>query len=631
VVAAVAAGAVAAIVFVALRGSEAPAPPAPTAVELRVEAWRAAGLLGPAGPPDPAAAEARVRAGWDALSADHPVRAREALLAFREAIALAPDAAEAAVAGYATAFAETAGDDPDGKELRAAHDMVREAIARGPGRADLGAAYARLLLVVPSAANDAEALAAASKAAAAAPSDPAVRLALGLAQLRGDPALAVRTLEEGVAAGGDRRLLGAAARARWAAGDAAGALAHADARLALDPADPGALALRAEIEAACGRDEDARATLRRLDAADPASPLPPLLLARFAYQRDGDVAQARRLLDEAMARRPGDFAAARVLAHRAAVELASGNVDAAEAAALEAIRRVPGSAPGRFQAALLAFRRGDAQALRESAGVLGDRAGAAVALLFAARHAELSGTEDEAQRAYLAAAAAAPRDPALLLSAAGALGRLRAPGPALELARQALARDPAEGVLRRAPTDFWEGRDALAEAGRRLETIARDEPAAAATAFAAAATAELLLGRTVAAERLAKAAVAASPQASTPAALLAQVALDRGRPAAALQLATSAVETRPTDAVSLEVRARALEGLGRSLDAERAHREAMEAGPDLVTPRLALGRLLVRRRQAAEGRPLLESLLRDDPDLAEARGALLGKGGGGRR
>ncbi len=633
-VAAVLAAAVAAIVFALGHRSERPPPPAPSAVELRVEAWRAAGLLGPAAAHDPAAAAARVRAGWEALSADKPARAREALRAFREAISLAPDLADEAIAGFATAFADTAGEEPDGDELRGAHDMMREAMARNGGRAYLLAAYARLLLLVPSASNDAEALEAASKAFAAAPSEAAFRLAFGLAQIRNDPAQAARTLEEGWSKGGDRRLVLAAARARWAAGEVAAALVHVEARLAQDQSDPGALALRAEIEATCDRGEEARATLRRWDAAEPDSPLPPLLLARYAYQRDGDLAEARRLLDQATARHPEGFLGARVLAHRAAVELASGDVVAAEAAAEEAIRRVPGSAPGRFQAAMLAFRRRDAAALRRSAGIVGDRAGPAAALYLAAQGVELSGTEDEAQRAYLAAAAAAPRDPVRLLAAAGALGRLRAPGPALDLARRVLARDPAEGRLRRAPTDLWEGTDDLAEASRRLEAIAREEPSAAATAFAAASTAELLLGHGAAAERLAKAAVAASPQASTPIALLAQVALDRRRASAALQLAMSAVETRPGDAVAVEIRARALEALGRIREAEEAHRQAMEAGSDLVTPRLALGRLLVRRGEAEEGRALLDALLREDPDLAEARGALLGKaktGGSARR
>ena len=48
----------------------------------------------------------------------------------------------------------------------------------------------------------------------------------------------------------------------------------------------------------------------------------------------------------------------------------------------------------------------------------------------------------------------------------------------------------------------------------------------------------------------------------------------------------------------------------------------METGPDLVTPRLALGRLLARRDPAA-ARAALEDALRIDPALAEARGALL--------
>ncbi len=605
-----------------LRGPP-PAPPPPSVVESRVDDWRAAGLV-PAARPDQTRAAARAAQGWSALAADLPERTAAALQAFREAIALAPDASDAAVAGYVLAFAEAAGDEPDAVELRSTHDMVREALARSPARTDLLVAYARLLLAVPSAANFAEAHAVAERALAGAPRDPTARLALGLAQLPADPAKAARTLEDGLAAApAERRLLTAAARARWAAGDAVAALAHADARLALDRGHPDALALRAEIEAASDRIADARATLGRWEAASADSPLPPLLLARIAYQRDDDPVLARKLLDVALSRKPGAFTAARILAHRSAVELAAGNAAAAEAAVEDALRRVPASAPARFQAALLAFGRGNAAALRESAGVLGDRAGPLAARMLAARTAELSGTEEESQQAYLALAALAPRNPTVLLATAGALARLRAPGPALEVARRALERDPGEGRLRRVPTDFWEGPAPLAEAARRLEAIGRAEPLAASTAFAAAAECELLLGRTVAAERLARAASAASPQSAAPIAILAQVALDRSQAPEASTRAASALEVRPGDPILLAIRGRALETLGRTLDAESALRRASEAMPDLATARLGLARLLARRGETGEARTLVEALVRDEPDLAEARGALL--------
>jgi hypothetical protein len=606
-----------------LRKPPPPPPPEPTAVELRVAEWREAGLVPAMPAPDPAGAEARAAEGWAALAADDPARAAAALRSFRLAIALAPARSESAVAGLATAFADAAGDEPDGAELRVAHELLREARSRAPDRAELQAAAARLLLLAPGEANAAEARTLAERAVAAAPRDGSAQLALGLARLSADPAGAARGLEEAIAAvPGDLRLLTAAARARWAAGDAAGALAHADARLALEGGHAAALALRAEVELACEQIAAGRASLARWEAAAPGSPLPPLLLARLAYQRDDDAPLARRLLEVALRRGPGPFTAARILAHRAAVELASGNAAEAEDAVQDGLRRVPASAPARFQAALLAFRRGNAPALRESAGVLGDRAGPIAERLLAARSAELSGTEEEAEQAYLALAAEAPRDPAVLLATAGALARLGAPGPALDVARRALERDLAEGRLRRAPTDFWEGAQPLAEAARRLEAIGRSEPRTAATAFAAAAACELLLGRTVAAERLARAAAAASPQAPTPAVLLAQVALDRGQPRAALPLVSSALDVRPGDAVAWAVRGRALEALGRGLDAEVAVRQAIEAGPDLVTPRLALGRLLARRDPAA-ARAALEHALRADPGLAEARGGLL--------
>ena len=613
----------AAVAVAWLRRPRAEVAPAPSAVELRVAEWRTAGLLPPNGVQDPALAAARVDAGNAALAADLPARTAEALRAFREAIALAPRGSDAAIAGYATAFAEGAGEDASGAELRETHEMVRAALAAGP-RPGLEAAFARLLLVVPTPANEAEALAVATRAAAAAPKDPSVRLALGLAQGRRDPAAAAKLLEEAAGAfPADRRLLTAAARARWAAGDSAAALLLGNRRLTLDPGAPGALALRAEVLAASDRPAEAREALERWSFADPAAPLPHLLLARLAYQRDDDLGTARRHLDAALSRRPDDFTAARALAHRAAVELAAGDTAAAEAAVAEALRRVPASAPARFQAAVLAFRRGDAAGLRESAGVLGDRAGPVIQRLLTARSAELSGTDEEAQQAWAALVAAAPHDPAILLSAAGALARLRASGPALDVARRALERDLGDGRLRRGPTDFWEGPVPLVEASRRLEAIARAESRGAATALSGAAACEVLLGRTVAADRLARLAAAGAPQSPAPLVLLAQIALDRGDARRGLTHADAALDGHGLDPLALAVRGRALEALGRNLDAEQALRAAAEAGADLVTPRLGLARLLARRGERREAAALLDALLREDPTLAEARGTLL--------
>jgi tetratricopeptide (TPR) repeat protein len=289
----------------------------------------------------------------------------------------------------------------------------------------------------------------------------------------------------------------------------------------------------------------------------------------------------------------------------------------------EALRRVPGSAPARYQAALLAFGAGNAAALHESAGVLGARGGPAIAAELAARSAELAGTLEDADQAYAARAALSDRDPGALLALGGALARLRASGPALKLAARALRRDPLEARLHRAPTDFWEGPAPLAEAARRFAEIGRSEPRSAATAWAAAAACELLLGHTQAADGLARAAAAASPQASTPLVLLAQVALERGQARAALPLARAAVEARPDDAAAQEQHARVLEALGRNDDAERAHRAALDAAPDLATARLALARLLSRRGDAAGARDTLAELVKESPGMGPARGALL--------
>lgn len=610
------------VALVASLREESPPPAPPTPVEEQVASWRAGRRVAAAA--SPGEADGRVEAGRAALAADAPSRIDEALGAFRAALAADPGRLDA-VAGYATAVAERLGADPDADagELRVAHALLAHARAVAPERPDVLAAWARLLLAVPSASNDAEALAAAERAHLLAPADPSARLALAAARGKTDPAGAARLLEDGLAAEApDLRVLSAAARARWAARDAAGALALLERRLR-SPDGAAALELRAEIEAASGRSADARATLARLAAADPASALPPLLLARLAYQEERDLARARRLLDDALSRGPGDFVAARILAHRAAVERAAGDAAAAARSVEEALRRVPGDAPARFQEALLAFERGDVAALRRAAGVVADRAGPLAAKLLAARALGLAGPIDDAVEAYRAAAERS-RDPATLLAISGLVARAGAPGPALELARRALARDPVDGRIARAPTDFWEGPAALAAASGSLEAIARAEPQVALDALSAAAACELLLGRTVAAERLARDASAASPQASYPLALLAQVALDRGElPAAARLARAAAVRARPGDAFPASALARALAAAGREDAADAALREAVEASPAPLTARLALARSLARRGRGADAASLLEGLLAEDPDLAEARGALL--------
>jgi len=617
-----------AVVLVPRLRAPPPAPaPVPTRAEETVERWREAGRIPPAPHASTAAAvaDARIADGEAALAADLPGRAADALQAFREALGAVPGRWEAA-AGFAEAVADLADEDADadGGDLRDAHELVAEARASAGDPPRLLAALARLLHAVPSATNRSEALGAARRALTAAPGDARVQLAAGLALGAQEPRAGAEALEAAWRAGqGDRRLLAAAARARWAAGDAREALRLAAERLALDPLHPRALALAAEVEAASGRLAAARARLSRWEALAPGEPLPALLLARLDYQADHDAAAARTRLAAALARSPKDFLAARIHAHRAALARLAGDRAAAAAEVAAGLARVPASAPVRFQAALLAFDAGDARGLRESAGVLGERGGALAARVLAARSAELSGTIDDAIAAWRAVGAAAPRDPVALLGAAGALVRLGASGPALAVARAALARDPLEARPARPPTDFWEGPGPLAEAAERLETVGRSEARAGGTAFAAASACELALGHTVNAERLARAAAAAAPQTPVPLALLAQIALDRGDARRAFPLARAAVEADEVSATALSVRARALEALGRNADAEAAHRAAVEVAPDLVPSRVALARLLARRGAAAEARPLLEGLLAEEPGLVDARGALL--------
>ena len=289
---------------------------------------------------------------------------------------------------------------------------------------------------------------------------------------------------------------------------------------------------------------------------------------------------------------------------------------------------MPASAPVHFQAALLAFEARDATAFRESVGTLGDRAGALVQARLAARSVELSANPEEASRAYQALAGRVPRDPAALLEVAGALARLRAPGPALEVAKAALRRDLADARLTRVPTEFWEGPGALAAAAQAFREMARVESRVPGTALSAAAACELLLGHTRDAEAAARSAEAAEPQAPAPRWLRAQLALDLGQPARALPLARAATDAADRNPAALATLGRALESSDQLEDAARAYRRALAGAPDLVAARLALARILARRGDAAAGRGILAALQRDAPDATAVRRAWLELGQG---
>jgi len=584
----------------ACRG-EQPPPRPPTPVEEAAARWRGDPGL-PVGTADELAAR-----GQALLREDLPGSAAAALAAFHAVLVRDPARLDA-VAGLSTAVADLASEEPDGDALKEAHGLLAWGLTQAPTRADLLAARARLLLLAPSTANDAEAITLAQRAWAANQAEPGAALAYGLARLVGSPGAAADVLERAaVASAEDRRLLAAAARARHAAGDGAGALRLAEARLAQDAGHEGMLALAVAVESEGGRVDRARGRLEAWRARAPGAALPAFLLARHLAQAEGDLRRAAALLDEAASLAGGDFLAARLQALRAAVALALGDEVRARQAVAAALARVPASAPAQHQAARLAFARGDRAALRLAAGVVGARCGRSVAASLVAYQAELgSATLEEAALAWQAWAAL----------------RLGFSGPALELAAAAVRTDPLEGRLRRQPVECWEGPAALVDAARRLEALARSELASAPQALTGAAAAALLVGQTAQADRLARRALALAPQAGAPRLLLAQVALDRGRPAEAQRLAVAAADLPGGEAAG-SVLARALEAAGRLEEAERAARTAAAGEREGAAARLGLARLLGRLGHRDEAAAAARAILAEDPAVVGARGLLL--------
>ncbi len=604
--------------------STPPVEPVLSPLAEQARAWKEAGLASGVAPGlnPKAVADQRVAAGRAALAADLPERIPEALRAYRDALVADPARLDA-LAGWVIALASQPVETIRGEDLTAAHALLQWARERNPERPELVAAYARILLAVPGDKNRAEALSVAWKAGALAPRDPDARLALGLSRIDNDAPGAVRVLDAELDRPEvDRRLLTAAARARWAAGDVDRAVALAERRLALDPGHPEALELEAEIMLSGGRSERAKGVLQRYAAAHPDSPRPRFLLARVVSQVDRRLPDARRLLEEALALHCDDFLAARVLAQLAAVERAAGDGAAAQRAIDAALLRVPASAPAQYQSALLSFGRGDARSVREAAGVIGDRGGPAVAAAVRARSVELSSTAEEAADAWEVAAAAAPRDPAAALTGAGALARLGFTRRALALADRVFQRDLFEGRVQRTVGDFWDGAPPLPEASRRLVAIARGPSHDVAAALAAAGAAELLMGRGARADELARRALSLGPQLAAPPALMGYLELERGDSRAAAAWARAALELSPGLPAASSVKARSLEAVGKRLEAQAAWREVLDVVPDLATGRLALARLLVLEGRTQDARPLLEAMVGDDPSAVEAAGTL---------
>jgi tetratricopeptide (TPR) repeat protein len=617
---------VAVVVTVTLLSRRAPpaAGPALSPIAERVLEWKQQGLASGVAPGlNPrAVADQRYGAGRQALAADLPERIPEALRAFRDALSADPGRLDA-LAGWVIALASQPVESIRGEDLTLAHELLGWARERNPDQPQLVTAYARILLAVPGEKNRAEALSVAWKAGALSPGDPDARLALGLSRLEGDPAGAVRVLDAELDHPEiDRRLLTAAARARWATGDVDRALALAERRLALDPGHSEALELEAEIHLSGGQGAAARGVLQRYSTSHPDSPRPLFLMARVAAQLDGKPLEARRLLQAALALRADDFLAARAYALLAAVERALGDVAAAQRAVDAALRRVPASAPAQYQAALLAFARGDARAVREAAGVIGGRGGAQVAAAVRARSLELSATADEAAAAWEAVAASAPWDPVSTLVAAGAVARLGFPQRAVALSERVFLRDLAEARARRAVTDFWDGAPPLVEASRRLSGVARGAQRDAGAALVGAAAAELLMGRAERAEELGRRALSLAPQLASAPTLMAYVAAERGDARAAAAWARAALELHPGFPSALAIQARSLEAAGKRLEAQGSWKEALDAAPDLVTGRIALARLLALDGQRPQARAVLEPLVKENPGATEAVGTL---------
>jgi tetratricopeptide (TPR) repeat protein len=277
------------------------------------------------------------------------------------------------------------------------------------------------------------------------PSDPASFAVSGfLAAYRGDLAEAQRIADQGLAAyPGALGLFELKARTALLQGDAATARAATAAALAIDPADPAALAISAEIAAQFdGEPLIARDLAKRAVAADPERIGSLQTLADILAERDAD-REALRAIDAALARDPGNAA---MLARRAGILLKQDRFPATDTALSEAEALDPSLAIVRAARAEYLVRSGKlAEAEEHARAASAENPAYARALVQLAEIAARSGDIAEARQQLDAADRLDPEEPRTALArTAIALNRFSA-DEAIAGANEALKRFQARG------------------------------------------------------------------------------------------------------------------------------------------------------------------------------------------
>ncbi len=563
--------------------------------------------------------------GGSQLALDTPQGYALAAGAFQKALMLDPRSDEA-IAGYVQSLALGWTDGLDATTYDEALALIGAAEGRSKRDASSLVAHANLLLTRGSRKELAE------KARALA--DEALTRAKGLDRaealvvkgrvlLASSPLGSSQALEEALTLPeAPKRAHFYRAMAHRALGEYRAALEQLQRRLAIDPAHLETLTLVARIYEEVGEPALARDAYMKAQEKAPKVAQIKVALAALRYRALAQPAQAIEVL-KGVAKDPALESEVRrdALVHLAAAHRASGKLDAAQAAAQEALALDPSWAPAHLQAFLAALEAKAPQAAEPHLAPLHGRLGdEALELLLRGRLAVAEERYPDAVTLFVKAHAADGRRVDALLWAGAASASAGEKEEAFRLLAQALGSDPsATGPLPFDARLYVTSEDLLSGIENRVAKLAApQEPSArlyeGLIRFHGADLAE--------ADGWLKQALAMEDGNAAARALRALIALARNDRGSARALADRAVKADRQLALAQYALGQALLAAGDLDGAGKALGEAQALAPTLLAADVALAELDVKAKRLDEARKRLTRVVGLDPSYLPAKKAL---------
>jgi Flp pilus assembly protein TadD len=405
------------------------------------------------------------------------------------------------------------------------------------------------------------------------------------------------------------------------AGRAAQAKADYEALLALDSGQGSAVGALSRLHAARG---DSREAQRVLERYLPDLAAPGARLLRAAYVLRG----VQKKLEPALKRLNDDFAAltpaerVQFLSLAAAAARARGNLSAATENATAALALRPRDGPAHFQLLLTSLDRKRVREAREHLEACAAHLEPSRVEEYRGRIELAAGAPDRAIDSFQKAASLAPSRLFPLLAAAATHAKMGHEDVAYQLMHKSLELDPTPiARLRSSPGEFHEpALGALKPLAGAFDGLKDPDRLWLPQTYAS--VLRYHLGDTDRAARGLDEGLR-NDGTSLPALLYrARIELDRKHFEAALSFAARAKEAARASAIAPYLEALALEGLGKTEDAQRAYAQALARAPNLVAANLRRGLLAREEGDLEDAKDRLLKVVGIEPDNVEARIAL---------